>query len=111
MWDDLVKGAIGAVVLVDTRRLADCFPAIDYFEEAKLPFIVAINGFDSYFPHSISEVRDALTLSEDIPIVQCDARDRASTKATLIRLVEHAIAVGDASAEQTTPTGGHPSWR
>src|SRR5690554_5113854 len=110
MWDDLVKGAIGAVVLVDTRRLADCFPAIDYFEEAKLPFIVAINGFDSYYPHSISEVRDALTLSEDIPIVQCDARDRASTKATLIRLVEHAIAIGDASAE-TTSTGGHPSWR
>ncbi len=72
---------------------------------------MAINGFDSYYPHSISEVRDALTLSEDIPIVQCDARDRASTKATLIRLVEHAIAVGDASAEQTTSTGGHSSWR
>ncbi|GLU46198.1 ATP-binding protein [Nocardiopsis ansamitocini] len=112
MWDDLVKGAIGAVVLVDTRRLADCFPAIDYFEEARLPFIVAINGFDAYYPHAANEVRDALTLSEDIPIVQCDARDRTSTKSTLIRLVEHAITVGDAStAGQTTSTGSQTSWR
>ncbi|WP_460863829.1 GTP-binding protein [Nocardiopsis coralliicola] len=111
MWDDLVKGAIGAVVLVDTRRLADCFPAIDYFEEARLPFVVAINGFDGYYPHAAEEVRDALTLSPEIPIVSVDARDRASTKATLITLVEHAITVGDRSAGQTTSTGGQGSWR
>ncbi|MFI6574751.1 GTP-binding protein [Nocardiopsis sp. NPDC050513] len=113
MWDDLVKGAIGAVVLVDTRRLADCFPAIDYFEEARLPFIVAINGFDGYYPHAADEVRDALTLSPDIPIVQVDARDRASTKSTLITLVEHAITVGDpeGAAGQPTSTGGQNSWR
>lgn len=114
MWDDLVKGAIGAVVLVDTRRLADCFPAIDYFEEARLPFIVAINGFDGYYPHAADEVRDALTLSPDIPIVQVDARDRASTKSTLITLVEHAITVGDpegAAGQQPTSTGGQNSWR
>ncbi|MBB6121507.1 MULTISPECIES: GTP-binding protein [Nocardiopsis] len=114
MWDDLVKGAIGAVVLVDTRRLADCFPAIDYFEEARLPFIVAINGFDGYYPHAADEVRDALTLSPEIPIVQVDARDRASTKSTLITLVEHAITVGDpegAAGQQPTSTGGQNSWR
>ncbi|PSK96431.1 hypothetical protein CLV63_11125 [Murinocardiopsis flavida] len=109
MWDDLVKGAIGAVVLVDTRRLADCFPAIDYFEEARLPFIVAINGFDGYYPHAADEVRDALTLSPTIPIVQLDARDRGSTKDTLITLVEHAITVGDKA--QPTSTGGNSSWR
>ncbi|QBI55129.1 GTP-binding protein [Streptomonospora litoralis] len=112
MWDDLVKGAIGAVVLVDTRRLADCFPAIDYFEEARLPFVVAINGFDGYYPHAAQEVRDALTLSPEIPIVQVDARDRASTKSTLITLVEHAITVGDpGGAGQPTSTGGQGSWR
>ncbi|MDE3720188.1 MULTISPECIES: GTP-binding protein [Nocardiopsis] len=113
MWDDLVKGAIGAVVLVDTRRLADCFPAIDYFEEARLPFIVAVNGFDGYYPHAADEVRDALTLSPEIPIVQVDARDRASTKSTLITLVEHAITVGDpeGAAGQPTSTGGQNSWR
>ncbi|TQN31232.1 hypothetical protein FHX37_1128 [Haloactinospora alba] len=112
MWDDLVKGAIGAVVLVDTRRLADCFPAIDYFEEARLPFVVAVNGFDGYYPHAPEEVRDALTLSPDIPIVQVDARGKDSTKSTLIRLVEHAITVGDAnSSGQPTSTGGQTSWR
>ncbi len=111
MWDDLVKGAIGAVVLVDTRRLADCFPAIDYFEEARLPFVVAINGFDGYYPHAAEEVRDALTLSPEIPIVQVDARDRGSTKATLITLVEHAISVGDQGAGQAASTGGQGSWR
>ena len=114
MWDDLVKGAIGAVVLVDPRRLADCFPAIDYFEEARLPFIVAINGFDGYYPHAADEVRDALTLSPEIPIVQVDARDRASTKSTLITLVEHAITLGDpegAAGQQPTSTGGQNSWR
>ncbi|MFC4562587.1 ATP/GTP-binding protein [Nocardiopsis mangrovi] len=113
MWDDLVKGAIGAVVLVDTRRLADCFPAIDYFEEARLPFVVAINGFDGYYPHAAAEVRDALTLSPEIPIVQVDARDRASTKSTLITLVEHAITVGDpgGAAGQPTSTGSQSTWR
>ncbi|WP_091106035.1 GTP-binding protein, partial [Nonomuraea pusilla] len=63
MWDDLVRGAIGAVVLVDTRRLADSFPAIDYFEEAQLPFVVGVNGWDGQYLHSDTEVRDALTLA------------------------------------------------
>ena len=91
MWDDLIQGAIGAVVLVDTRRLADSFPAVDYFESARLPFIVAINGFDGDFPHAVQDVQEALSISPHIPIVQCDARGRGSTKATLIALVEHAM--------------------
>jgi signal recognition particle receptor subunit beta len=93
MWDDLIHGAIGAVVLVDTRRLADSFPAVDYFESAGLPFIVAINGFHGEFPHSIADVQEALSVSPNVPIVQCDARGRQSTKATLIALVEHAMAM------------------
>ncbi len=93
MWDDLIHGAIGAVVLVDTRRLADSFPAIDYFEAAGLPFIVAVNGFDGSFPHDVADVREALSVGSHVRVVKCDARDRASTKATLISLVEHAMAV------------------
>ncbi len=93
MWDDLVRGAIGAVVLVDTRRLADSFPAIDYFEEAKLPFVVGLNGWDGQQLHSEDEVRDALTLSPHIPIVRLDARARDSVKSALITLVEHALTI------------------
>ncbi|WP_169981937.1 ATP/GTP-binding protein [Microbispora sp. H10836] len=91
MWDDLVRGAIGAVVLVDTRRLADSFPAVDYFEEARLPFVVGVNGFNGEYTHSEDELRDALTLSPRVPIVRTDARDRESVKSTLITLVEHAL--------------------
>jgi signal recognition particle receptor subunit beta len=91
MWDDLVRGAIGAVVLVDTRRLADGFPAIDYFEEAKLPFVVGVNGWNGAFPHVENEVREALTLSSHIPLVRTDARSREAVKSTLITLVEHAL--------------------
>ncbi|MEU6718201.1 ATP/GTP-binding protein [Nonomuraea purpurea] len=91
MWDDLVRGAIGAVVLLDTRRLADSFPAIDYFEEAKLPFVIGINGWEGQFPHSDVEVREALALSPHVPIVRTDARNRESVKATLISLVEHVV--------------------
>ena len=93
MWDDLINGAIGAVVMVDTRRLADSFPAVDYFEAASLPFIIAINGFHGDFPHAIADVQEALSVSPHVPIVQCDARGRNSTKATLISLVEHAMAM------------------
>ncbi|MFI6919286.1 GTP-binding protein [Nonomuraea spiralis] len=91
MWDDLVRGAIGAIVLVDTRRLADSFPAVDYFEDARLPFVVGLNGWDGHFPHVESEVREALTLSPQVPIVRTDARARQSVKNTLITLVEHVL--------------------
>ncbi|SEM36305.1 GTP-binding protein [Streptacidiphilus jiangxiensis] len=91
MWDDLVRGAIGAVVLVDTRRLADCFPAIDYFENSGLPFIVAINAFDGSQTHTPDEVREALQLGHETPIITTDARRRDSAKSALITLVEHAL--------------------
>ncbi|WP_433357540.1 GTP-binding protein [Microtetraspora malaysiensis] len=91
MWDDLVRGAIGAVVLVDSRRLADCFPAIDYFEEAGLPFVVAMNGWDGAFQHSMDEVREALSLAPHVPVVKTDARSREAVKSTLISLVEYVL--------------------
>jgi uncharacterized protein len=93
MWDDLIHGAIGAVVLVDTRRLADSFPAVDYFESAGLPFIVAVNGFHGNFPYETEDVREALSVSPHVPVMQCDARRRPSTVYTLTTLVEHALAL------------------
>ncbi|WP_285773512.1 ATP/GTP-binding protein [Microtetraspora sp. NBRC 13810] len=93
MWDDLVRGAIGAVVLVDTRRLADSFPAIDYFEEARLPFVIAVNGWDGQFLHNEEEVREAMAIAPHIPIVRTDARSRDSVKSTLITLVEHVVQI------------------
>jgi uncharacterized protein len=97
MWDDLIHGAIGAVVLVDTRRLADSFAAVDYFESAGLPFIVAVNGFYGTFPHGIADVREALSISPHAPMIQCDARKRPSTKHVLMTLVEHALAMSAAN--------------
>ncbi|WP_167166303.1 GTP-binding protein [Saccharomonospora amisosensis] len=91
MWDDLALGAIGAVVLVDTRRLADAFPSIDFFENRKLPYIVAINCFDRLLHHQIEDVRHALTISPSVPIMACDARERESAKQVLISVVQHAI--------------------
>ncbi len=91
MWDDLVRGAIGAVVLVDTNRLADSFPAVDYFEQAGLPFVVAVNAFNGQVHHAMAELRAALAVSPDVPMVLTDARDRQATKATLIELVQFAL--------------------
>ncbi len=91
MWDELAKGAIGAVVLVDTRRLDDCFAALDFFESRKIAYVVALNQFDGKLMHTVDSVRDALAIDPIIPIVPVDARDRASTKETLLSLVGHAI--------------------
>ena len=91
MWDDLVRGAIGAVVLVDTRRLADAFASIDFFDDRQLPYVVAVNCFDGMLHHRIDDVREALTIDQSVPIVTCDARNRESTKQTLITLVEHSM--------------------
>jgi signal recognition particle receptor subunit beta len=91
MWDDLVRGAIGAVVLVDSHRLSDCFAAIDYFEQRSLPFVVAINCFEGMALHDVREIRDALAVAGEVPAVRCDARDAASVKGVLIRLVEEAL--------------------
>ena len=93
MWDDITRGAIGAVVLVDTRRLADCFGAVDYVEQRGIPFLVALNAFDGVQLHDVDEVRDALQVAAEVPFVVTDARDRESVKDVLVRLVEHAMAV------------------
>lgn len=91
MWDELSLGAVGAVVLVDTRRLDDCFGALDYFERRGLPYCVGINLFDGKLFHDPEEVRDLMTVPPEVPIVAVDARDRASTKAALVELVQYAI--------------------
>jgi signal recognition particle receptor subunit beta len=91
MWDDLVRGAIGAVVLVDTQRLNQCFPAVDYFESKGIPFVVAINCFDGVARHRIEEVREALAVPSQVPMVYTDARSRAATKQTLVAVVSHAM--------------------
>ncbi len=91
MWDELTRGAIGAVVLLDTRRFEDSFGAVEYFEHAQVPFVVAINAFHGELHHSIEEVREGLDLPMDVPVVSTDARDRNRTKATLLELVEHAL--------------------
>jgi uncharacterized protein len=91
MWDDLVRGAIGAVVLVDTRRLADSFGAVDYFEEHHLPYLVGVNCFEGVMQHRPEDIREAMAISPDVPIVKCDARSRDSTKQTLIAMVSHAM--------------------
>jgi uncharacterized protein len=91
MWDELAIGALGAVVLADTRRLADAFPAIDYFERREIPFIVALNCFDGARRYDVEDVRTALDLEPDVPIILCDARIRESAKQVLIALVEHVL--------------------
>ncbi|SDP88258.1 hypothetical protein SAMN04487905_111180 [Actinopolyspora xinjiangensis] len=97
MWDDLVRGAIGAVVLVDTRRLADCFSAIDFFEDRGTPYVIGVNCFDGKLQHSLEEVREALAVGSDVPLLSCDARDQSSTKEALIALVQYAMSKWAAS--------------
>jgi signal recognition particle receptor subunit beta len=91
MWDDLVQGAIGAVVLVDTERLEQCFPAVDYFEARQIPFVVAVNCFDGVARHQLEDVREALAVPPHVPMLYTDARTRAATKQTLISLVQLAM--------------------
>ena len=91
MWDDLVRGAIGAIILVDVRRLQDSFAAVDFFEARKLPFIVAVNEFDGAPKHPTQAVRKALALPEHIPVIAVDARDRNSAKAALIAVTEYSL--------------------
>ena len=93
MWDDLVRGAIGAVVMADTRRLADCFPALDYFESSGLPYMVAVNHFDGSERFEPEDVREALTIPAHIPVMIMDARRRISVIETLLALVGHALDV------------------
>ena len=88
MWDDLSAGALGAVVLVDSRRLADCFYAIDYFESKDIPFVIAVNQFDGASSHELEEIRGALQLDPEVLVTYCDARERNSVKSVLLTLFE-----------------------
>ncbi|MEU2547731.1 ATP/GTP-binding protein [Streptomyces roseolus] len=90
LWDELAQGALGAVVLADTRRLEDCFPAVDYFEHRKIPFVVAVNCFEGARSYGAQEVSRALDLDTGTPVLLCDARDRDSGKEVLVRVVEYA---------------------
>lgn len=91
MWDDLSRGAIGAVVLVDTTRLDDCFAAVDYFESRHIPFIVGVNCFDGVARHLLDDVREALAIPAHVPVVHTDARHREATKQTLTTLIRLAM--------------------
>lgn len=91
MWDDLVRGAIGGLVLADTRRLRDCFPALDYFESCGLPYAVAVNHFDGTRSYEPEDVREALTIPPEVPVVIMDARRRATVVESLLALVAHAL--------------------
>jgi signal recognition particle receptor subunit beta len=91
MWDDLVRGAIGAIILVDVRRLQDSFAAVDFFEARNMPFLIAVNEFDDARRHPPHEVRKALALADHIPVVTIDARDRHSARAALIAVTEYAL--------------------
>jgi uncharacterized protein len=88
MWDDLITGALGAVILVDTRRLDDCFPAIDYFEDRKIPFVIAVNEFDGMLAHTLNDVRGALSVAKDVPLVTVDARSKDSVKTCILALLD-----------------------
>ncbi len=92
LWNDLAEGALGAVVLVDTQRLADCFDAVDWLERRMLPFVVAVNCFDGKLLHGVEEVRTALGVSAHVPIVTTDARDRGAVKGTVLALLDHVLA-------------------
>jgi uncharacterized protein len=92
MWDDIARGSAGAVVIVDTRRIADGFGAIDFFEDRQVPFLVAVNQFDGAPRHHPASVRDALALPAEVPLVICDAREGRSVVSVLATLVEHALA-------------------
>ncbi|MBN0047657.1 ATP/GTP-binding protein [Streptomyces actuosus] len=92
MWDELSEGALGAVVLADTRRLEDCFAAVDYFERRGIPFVVGVNCFEGAPRHPAEDVRRALDLDDDVPLLLCDARERVSVRDVLVGVVEHAMA-------------------
>ena len=101
LWDDLVEGALGTVVLVDTRRIEDCFPAVDYFESQGAPFVLAVNRFDGAERFDVDEVREALGLGADVPVLECDARNRDSVRDVLGALMDRVIGVRAAPRRRT----------
>ena len=92
LWDDLSTGAVGAVVMIDTRRVEDCFSALYFFEQRRLPYIIGVNDFDGGFVHDDTDIREALAIRDDVPVVHLDARETAWCKKALSALVRHAIA-------------------
>nr|MDT0660238.1 ATP/GTP-binding protein [Micromonospora sp. DSM 115978] len=91
MWDDLARGALGALVVVDSARLDDCYPAIDFFERARLPFVVAVNAFDGRLAHDLGAIRWALAIGDHVPLIQFDARDRLSVRDALLIVLDRAL--------------------
>jgi signal recognition particle receptor subunit beta len=91
LWDDLAAGALGSVIIADTRRIEDCYPVLDYFEDKSTPFIVAVNDFDGADRFELEEVREALGVGEAVPVVHCDARSRESVKDVLVALIEQVL--------------------
>ncbi|MGQ4516648.1 ATP/GTP-binding protein [Streptomyces sp. DW26H14] len=91
MWDDIVEGALGGLVIVDTRRLDDCYAAVDYFENRDIPFAVALNAFDGRVDYELEEVRWALDVSDHVPVTVFDARERGSVRDTLLLVLELAL--------------------
>jgi hypothetical protein len=101
MWDELSRGALGAVVLADTRRLDNCFAAIDFFERRGIPFVVGVSCFDGRQPYDVAEVQHALDLEAEVPMLLCDARQRESTKQVLITLMQHVMSRAAPSLENS----------
>jgi uncharacterized protein len=89
MWHDIVHGALGALVIVDTRRMDDCYPAVDYFEKAGLPFVVGVNLFDGVLAHNLDDIRWALAVGDEVPVVTLDARDKLSVRDALLAVLHH----------------------
>ena len=100
MWDDLAVGAIGALVIVDSRRLDDCYPAVDYFERLGLPFVVAVNRFDGAVAHDLPSIRWALAIDEGIPLITFDARDKLSVRDALLVVLDQALAKARAAQDR-----------
>ncbi|HWE90612.1 MAG TPA: ATP/GTP-binding protein [Pseudonocardiaceae bacterium] len=91
LWDDLTDGALGAIIMVDTRRVHDCYPMLDYFEDRATPFLIAVNNFDGADVFDLDEVREAVGVPESVPLLRCDARDRESVKNVLAALIEQVL--------------------
>jgi signal recognition particle receptor subunit beta len=109
MWDDLCRGAVGALVLVDTRRLQTSFAAVNYFEQdSDVPYVVCVNLFDGALTHPLDDVRSALVLADDVPLITCDARQQASVASALLSVVEHTMRrVTDSSTSGVATSGVH----
>jgi uncharacterized protein len=95
LWDDLSRGAIGAIIIADTRRIEDSFSSIEYFERRSTPFLLAVNRFDGTTRFKLDEVRDAVGVDDDVPVVECDARERGSVKRALLTLLDRVLITHD----------------